>query len=346
MAADTTGVRGTGSDRPPVKDRPHPDRNRESPFKRQTRWGLGYLGAALLVAWVVQTLVGPVLSRNVEIPYSEFKAKLASGELTTSRSAPTIEGVVKSAAPDSSAPSPTAAPANAPQRFVTLMPVERRPRSAEGAGAAHVTYRAARPPNPIGDLHLELAVPAAAGRDPVVDGQPEPCGPSRRRDLRRGQEQGHRGESRGRRRHLQGRRRRRRGHRRAAGDHPVPEDAASSSPAWADASRRACCWSALPAPARRCWPRPPPARPACRFFETSGSEFVEMFVGVGAARVRDLFEQASAAAPAIVFIDEIDAIGQSRGGRDARHGATTSASRRSTSCWPRSMASRPTRTAR
>jgi cell division protease FtsH len=49
------------------------------------------------------------------------------------------------------------------------------------------------------------------------------------------------------------------------------------------------------------------------FFSISGSDFVEMFVGVGAARVRDLFEQAKAAAPAIVFIDEIDAVGRQRG---------------------------------
>ena len=50
------------------------------------------------------------------------------------------------------------------------------------------------------------------------------------------------------------------------------------------------------------------------FFSISGSEFVEMFVGVGAARVRDLFQQAHQKAPAIIFIDEIDAIGQRRGG--------------------------------
>jgi cell division protease FtsH len=48
------------------------------------------------------------------------------------------------------------------------------------------------------------------------------------------------------------------------------------------------------------------------FFSISGSDFVEMFVGVGAARVRDLFEQAKAKAPCIVFIDEMDAIGQAR----------------------------------
>jgi len=50
------------------------------------------------------------------------------------------------------------------------------------------------------------------------------------------------------------------------------------------------------------------------FFSINGSEFVEMFVGVGAARVRDLFEQANAQAPAIIFIDELDALGRARAG--------------------------------
>ncbi len=60
------------------------------------------------------------------------------------------------------------------------------------------------------------------------------------------------------------------------------------------------------------------------FFSPSGSDFVEMFAGVGAARVRDLFTQAQARAPSIVFIDELDALGKSRsldsvvGGHDER----------------------------
>ena len=58
------------------------------------------------------------------------------------------------------------------------------------------------------------------------------------------------------------------------------------------------------------------------FFSLSGSAFVEMYVGVGASRVRDLFKQAQQMAPCIIFIDEIDAIGKSRdnqmGGNDER----------------------------
>jgi cell division protease FtsH len=66
------------------------------------------------------------------------------------------------------------------------------------------------------------------------------------------------------------------------------------------------------------------------FFSMSGSDFVEMFVGVGAARVRDLFNQAKAKAPCIIFIDEIDAIGRSRskssftGGNDERENTLNS----------------------
>ena len=66
------------------------------------------------------------------------------------------------------------------------------------------------------------------------------------------------------------------------------------------------------------------------FFSISGSDFVEMFVGVGASRVRDLFEQGKKNAPCIIFIDEIDAVGRHRGA--GLGAATTSANRRSISC--------------
>ena len=72
---------------------------------------------------------------------------------------------------------------------------------------------------------------------------------------------------------------------------------------------------------------------AVPFFSISGSDFVEMFVGVGASRVRDLFEQAKAAAPCIIFMDEIDAVGRQRGaglggGHDEREQTLEPAARR------------------
>ncbi len=73
------------------------------------------------------------------------------------------------------------------------------------------------------------------------------------------------------------------------------------------------------------------------FFSISGSDFVEMFVGVGASRVRDMFEQGKKNAPCLIFIDEIDAVGRHRGhGLEA---VTMSASRRSTSSSSRWMVS-------
>ena len=81
--------------------------------------------------------------------------------------------------------------------------------------------------------------------------------------------------------------------RRSSTSSTTPRSTRRSAPS----SPRARCWSALRAPARRCWPRPWPARPTCPFFSISGSDFVEMFVGVGASRVRDLFKEAGQGGP-------------------------------------------------
>ncbi len=74
-----------------------------------------------------------------------------------------------------------------------------------------------------------------------------------------------------------------------------------------------CCSSAHPEPEKPCSQRRLQVRQEWPFFSISGSDFVEMFVGVGASRVRDLFDQAKKSAPCIIFIDEIDAVGRHRG---------------------------------
>jgi cell division protease FtsH len=73
------------------------------------------------------------------------------------------------------------------------------------------------------------------------------------------------------------------------------------------------CWLALPEPVKPLLAKAIAGEAGVPFFSISGSEFVEMFVGVGASRVRDLFKKAKENAPCIIFIDEIDAVGRQRG---------------------------------
>ncbi len=75
----------------------------------------------------------------------------------------------------------------------------------------------------------------------------------------------------------------------------------------------ALAWLALRVPVKHCLAKAVAGEAQVPFFSLSGSDFVEMFVGVGASRVRDLFKQAREKAPCIIFIDEIDAIGRARG---------------------------------
>ena len=81
----------------------------------------------------------------------------------------------------------------------------------------------------------------------------------------------------------------------------------------AQKSQRACCSSAIPGTGKTLLARAVAGEAGVSFLSISGSDFVELYVGVGASRVRDLFEQAKKVAPAIVFIDEIDAVGRRRG---------------------------------
>ena len=86
-----------------------------------------------------------------------------------------------------------------------------------------------------------------------------------------------------------------------------------NSVAWAERFPKVFCWSGPPGTGKTLLARAVAGEAGVAFFSISGSEFVEMFVGVGAARVRDLFEQAKGKAPCIIFIDELDALGKARG---------------------------------
>jgi cell division protease FtsH len=113
-------------------------------------------------------------------------------------------------------------------------------------------------------------------------------------------------------RHVQGRRGRRGGEGRGRGDHRLPQGPEEVHPLGGRIPKGVLMMGP-PGTGKTLLARAIAGEAGVPFFSISGSDFVEMFVGVGASRVRDLFEQGKKNAPCIIFIDEIDAVGRHRG---------------------------------
>jgi cell division protease FtsH len=281
-----------------------------TPRKGQIPDWVRYAAAALIGVWVLQVLVAPLFPRAAEIPYSEFKVKLSENQIADVVLGTPIEGTMKN--PKSQTPG------QATTQFVTMPPPNGDPDLIKELGAAHVTYRAKTPPSPVATFILSWVLPlvvmmglwslasrslAARTGGGMLGGGIFGVGKSKATEVRP-EEVGVTFKDVG------------------GADEAITElreiiEFLKSPQRFATLGGRIPKGVLLvgpPGTGKTLIAKATAGEAGVRFFETSGSEFVEMFVGVGAARVRDLFEQARAAAPAIVFIDEIDAIGQSRGG--------------------------------
>ncbi|HVZ22662.1 MAG TPA: ATP-dependent zinc metalloprotease FtsH, partial [Vicinamibacterales bacterium] len=261
--------------------------------------------AILLIVWLVQqVVVAPMLMQAHEIPYSEFRARLQAGQVSDlTIGSPRIAGKMKNPSAASTGDQTIA--------FDTVAPPNGDPALLDRLDAAGVTYRITPPASPVGLVIMSWVLPlgllalfwyAASRRATAARGGIFGVGRSKATEV-------------------------------------TPEqvgvtykDVGGADEAIAELreiiqflktpERFARLGGTIPKGVLLVGPpgtgktlvaKATAGEAGVPFFETSGSEFVEMFVGVGAARVRDLFEQARRAAPAIVFIDEIDAIGQSRG---------------------------------
>ena len=283
------------------------EKKRQEQTRRKFHFGISYLITSLIMLWLFQLYVVDRQTRSAEIPYSEFKKDLASAQIVKT----TIgdRGIVGEMKNPKGGGSPPTVP------FNTVPAPAGDPKLIEELQNANVTYNFQRPPSPLGGM-LPNLLPLlllggfwyvayrragagaggglggifGVGKSKAIVVKPEDVTVTYK-DVGGADE--------------------------AIGELQeiiqflkVPEQFAQLG----GHIPKGVLLVGPPGTGKTLLAKATAGEAQVPFFETSGSEFVEMFVGVGAARVRDLFEQARKAAPAIVFIDEIDAIGQSRGG--------------------------------
>lgn len=298
------------SERKPVppKSDPGEERKRQEQAKRRIHFIIWYVFVGLVFLWLFQEFALTSLKpRAVEIQYSDFRRKLAEGQIVSvTIGQADIAGTMKN--PDPKARLKT-------EKFRTVALLNSDPKLVEDLQKAGVRYGFAPPPSPIGGILISWIMPMAVlgglwylfsrgmqsgagraggifsiGKSKAVEVKAEGIGVT---------------------------------YKDVGGVDEAIEELQEIIQFLKEPEQFARLGGRIPKGVLLVGPpgtgktllaKATAGEAGVPFFETGGSEFVEMFVGVGAARVRDLFEQARKTAPSIVFIDEIDAIGQSRGG--------------------------------